>query len=208
MDKDKKWYAALAVGLINDTFERVGNSTSAGDGHFGVTGWQVKHLAISKGKATFRYVGKSGVSHEKVVTDALLVKALKKAVEGKKDADLVCGVTADEVNEYLDDLGLEITAKDIRGLHANREMQKRLKAIRSKGGKLPKDKKERDKKLKAEFKEALEAAAEVVGHEPSTLKSQYLVPAFEQYVIDGTIPSKFSERAAVARLTERYLRNL
>jgi len=57
------------------------------------------------------------------------------------------------VNAYLKPF--DVTAKDIRGLHANREMQDRLRAVRKKGGKLPTDKKEKEKVLKAEFKTAL-----------------------------------------------------
>jgi hypothetical protein len=70
-----------------------------------------------------------------------------------------------------------VTAKDIRGFHANDEMKKQLKAVRK--GPLPKDHKERKTQLKEEFKKALEATAEAVGHEPSTLRSQYLVPGLE-----------------------------
>jgi hypothetical protein len=70
-------------------------------------------------------------------------------------------------------------------------MRTNLKAIRAKGGKLSEDKKKREKQLAGEFKEALEAAAECVGHEPSTLKSQYLVPGLEDsYLKDGTVIDK------------------
>ena len=34
---------ALIVGLMDETYERVGNEESAEDGHYGVTGWKVKH---------------------------------------------------------------------------------------------------------------------------------------------------------------------
>ena len=66
-DKEKRWYVALAVALIDHTCERVGNPQSAKDGHFGVTVWRVKHFDMSKDTATVRYVGKSGVKHEKTI---------------------------------------------------------------------------------------------------------------------------------------------
>ncbi len=187
-DKDKKWCVALAVALIDHTFERVGNPSSAENGHFGVTGWMVKHLTFGKGGATIRYIGKSGVKHEKTVNDPILLKALKKAVKGKQGDDALCGgVTAEDVNEYLREF--DITAKDLRGYHANREMQERLRAIRSKGSKLPEPRKERDAILKDEFKQALEGAAEAVGHEAATLRTQYLVPGIENaYMKDGSVP--------------------
>lgn len=205
---------ALAVGLMNDTYERVGNEESAKDGHFGVTGWQAKHVKVSDGSATFTYVGKSGVKQSKTTKDADLIRVLKEALKGKSGSDPIFEhdggkVDSSAVNDYLEPF--DITAKDIRGLHANREMQERLRAIRSKGGKLPTDKKKREQKLKDEFKEALEGAAEAVGHEPSTLKSQYLVPGLEDtYLKDGTVLDKLHEKKAtieevmVRRLAARF----
>ena len=187
---------ALAIGLMDATFERVGNDDSAEDGHFGVTGWLRKHVTFGKGKATIRYVGKSGVKHEKTVDDAKLITALKGCCEDKsKDAPLlsfgaddsegVVRVTSKDVNTYLEPF--DVTAKDLRGFHANREMRERLQATRKAGPTLPTDKKKREKLLKDEFKKALEETAEAVGHEPSTLRSQYLVPGLEdQFMGDGT----------------------
>jgi len=182
---NKKWCVALAVGLIDHTFERVGNPESAAAGHFGVTGWQVKHVTFKGSVATVRYVGKSGVKQEKKVEDAALVRALKKAVKDKNPNDQVCGgVTAAEVNAYLKPY--KVTAKDLRGYHANAEMRRRLTQARK--GKLPTDKKKREETLKAEFKEALEAAAGAVGHEPATLRNQYLVPGLEDdFIKDGKV---------------------
>jgi DNA topoisomerase I len=189
---------ALVVALIDHTYERVGNDESAEErGHFGVTGWQKQHVSIGNGKATIKYTGKSGVKHEKVVDDKKILPALKAAYDSveKSSGGLFDDVSSKDVNEYL--ASFNITAKDLRGLHANREMQERLKALRSKGSKLPHDRKERDKILKGEFKEALEGAAEAVGHEASTLRSQYLVPALEEaYMKDGSVIEKFNEKVA------------
>ena len=198
---------ALAVALMDHTYERVGNDESADDGHFGVTGWQKKHISMGKGSATIKYVGKSGVKHEKKVTDGKILKALRKAYDGVK-GDSTCifdfeggCVKAKDVNAYLKDF--DITAKDIRGLHANQEMQDRLTAIRAKGKKLPEEEKERTKILKAEFKEALEATAEAVGHEASTLRTQYLVPSLEEaYEKDGTVLKKLNKKADISNPQE------
>ena len=185
-DDENTRAVALAIGLMDVTYERIGNAESAKEGHFGVTGWKKKHLTFGDGKVTIRYVGKSGVDHEKVVDTPASVKALKEAVKDKSDNDDVVDASAEDVNAYLKKF--DISAKDIRGYHANTEMQTRLKAVRAKGGKLPTDKKEREKKLKAEFKEALEGTAEAVGHEAATLRSQYLVPGLEKsFCHDGSI---------------------
>jgi DNA topoisomerase-1 len=187
-----KCLTALAVALMDHTYERVGNEESAKDGHFGVTGWKKKHVAFKGNKAVIKYVGKSGVKHEKEVTDAAIKKALRDAYEAVDDDgdDLFSydggKVSAETVNAYLEEFG--VTAKDIRGFHANAEMQGQLRKVRESGGSLPEDKKELKAQLKEEFKEALEATAEIVGHEPATLKNQYLVPGLEDtYLKDGTV---------------------
>jgi DNA topoisomerase IB/2'-5' RNA ligase len=206
-DDPKKGLIALAVGLIDATYERVGNDESADKGHYGVTGWLRKHVTFKGNRAVIRYVGKSGVKHEKSVDDEVLVGALKDCCGNKDGEEQVLSlgkhaVSSDDVNEYLKPYG--ITAKDLRGLHANREMQERLRAIRSKGPKLPRPRKERDPILKDEFKQALEAAAEAVGHEPATLRKQYLVPGLEEaYMKDGTVPRDLTASTRVASL---YLR--
>lgn len=177
---------ALAVLLMDATYERVGNEESAGEGHFGVSGWEVRHVHFGKDKATISYVGKSGVSHEKVVEDGGILKALKSAVKGKKKGDCVVDVGAATINAYLKDF--DITSKDIRGFHANELMKEMLQKVRSKGKPLPKGRKEKDAVLKDEFKEALEEVAKEVGHEPATLRNQYLVPALKDaFLHDGTV---------------------
>jgi DNA topoisomerase IB len=189
---------ALVVGLIDGTYERVGNPSSAKDDHYGVTTWRKKHVKFSKGKATIKYVGKSGVKQEKIVELNQLVAGLQRAVKDKKENDEIFpDVNGRLVNLYLKPYN--ITAKDIRGFHANEEMKIALKSKRK--GTLPKDQKEKEKKLKEEFKSALEIAAKKVGHEPSTLKNQYLIPSIEEnYLTSGKIKIKaslcLSKRAA------------
>lgn len=194
---------ALAVALIHHTYERVGNEDSAADGHFGVTGWRKKHISFSGGNAKLTYVGKSGVKQNKSVTDPDLVKALKDLCKDKAGDDPLfdcddCTVTSKEVNAYLKPF--DITAKDLRGYHANREMMERLGDIRADGPDLPRDRKERDKILKAEFDKALKATAEAVGHEASTLRSQYLVPHLEEtYMKDGSVIESLRKKKASLR---------
>jgi hypothetical protein len=193
----EKTLVALAVALMDNTYERVGNEESAKNGHVGVTGWCKKHVTFSSNGATIRYTGKSGVKHEKKVTDAATRTALRDAYDAQEgdDSPLLAWdggkVTAEKINDYLGKF--DVTAKDIRGYHANREVQERLKKARKAGGDLPENPKKRAKKLKAEFDAALEEAAEAVGHEASTLRSQYLVPGLEDsYLKDGTVTDKLS----------------
>jgi Eukaryotic DNA topoisomerase I, catalytic core len=189
---------ALAVALMDETAERVGSEASAagelnheGAGHYGVTTFEKRHVSFSKGKAHLKYTGKSGVNHDKTLSNPKVVKALKKAHDACKEGGIFCyeggKITASKVNEYLKPF--DISAKDIRGFHANVGVRAMLESIRSKGGKLPEDKKEKEKKLKEEWKEAIELVAKEVGHTSSTLKNQYLTPGMEDaYLRDGTVP--------------------
>lgn len=213
-DDPEKKLTALAVALIDHTYERVGNDESAEErGHFGVTGWQKGHVSFGRGGATISYTGKSGVKHKKKVSDDSIKKALRdayEAVEGDESNLFEWDggrITAEKVNAYLEPF--DITAKDLRGFHANRVMAEHLRKARKKGGKLPDKKKDRTKVLKAEFKEALEETAEAVGHEAATLRNQYLVVGLEdQYVKDGSILEKVAHSAAgdlAQQVVTRYL---
>lgn len=193
--------SALAVALMDETLERIGNHESAEDGHFGVTGWRKSHLTFKGDTTTLKYVGKSGVKHEKTVEKASLVSALKKLVTGKSDEDCVfsdedTSLDPEDVNEYLKDF--DVTAKDIRGYRANDEMCKALSAERAKGPKeLPRARKEKDEILKAEFTRALEKVADIVGHGSTMLRSQYLVPDLEPtYMKDGEVLESLNPKTA------------
>ena len=185
---ERKSVVALAVSLIDLTYERVGNPTSAENGHFGITGLQKRHIKFSNGKAILTYIGKSGVKQTKEITDSKVVSKLKEITKKKSKAENIftygedfC-VSARLVNAYLKDFG--ISAKDIRGFHANEEMKKALKAIRKESGKLPSEEKEKSKQLKKEFSQALKQVAKIVGHQHSTLKNQYLVPHLQEAFLE------------------------
>jgi hypothetical protein len=81
----------------------------------------------------------------------------------------------------------------LRGYHANRIVKEKLKKIKSSP-----DEKDRKK----QFKEAIEEAAAEVGHEPSTLRSQYLAPSLEaDFVSDGKVNNRV--RASSLLRTQR-----
>ena len=216
---DETRLTALAIALINETYERVGNTSSAEDGHYGVTCLEKRHVSFEGGKARLKYTGKSGVKHDKTVENEYVVKALEEAVKDKQSEDSILAfqgegiekkIDGKEVNEYLDQY--DVTAKDLRGFHANREMQDALKAVRKDGPELPVDRKERDAILKDEFKKVLEEVSKTVGHTSSMLKDQYLVPGLEDaYMKDGTVIEDMSvKKAALDREAGllRWLRGL
>lgn len=197
---DKTRLTALCVALMDATAERVGNFESREErGHVGVTGWQRKHVLIGPKKIRFKYRGKSGVDHIKELSDSELraaVKAAYKACGEDDEAGLLeykdGRVTPEMANDYLSEFG--ITCKDLRGHSANVSMIENLKQVRRDGGDLPSEKTERAKLLKSEFQKALKLTAEHVGHEPATLRSDYLVPNLEEsYVSKGEILERLDD---------------
>ena len=194
---------ALAVCLMDETYARIGNEKSAENGRHGVTTWTIDHATLADKTATIRYTGKSGVKQEKKISNSRVLTALRKALKGKSKGDKIlcdgseCTILAKDVNTYLK--SFDVTAKDIRGLHANEEMKHHLKKQRKDGPSLPHSRKEKDKILKAEFKAALELASAAVGHEPGTLRGQYLVPSMEEsYTHDGTVLDQLAKTATLS----------
>jgi len=177
-DDEKVFLSALVVAIMDKTGERVGNNESAENGHYGVTGFRKKHISVKASKVVFDYVGKSGVSHEKMFVDENIAKGLKKAIskspnyfvfatsEGQK-------IGANHINEYLDKFG--ITAKDIRGYSANKWILDKLKDIK------PED---TDKKRKKQFNIVLKQVASQIGHGSATLRKHYMMPEVSESWIE------------------------
>jgi hypothetical protein len=202
-DDEKTRMTALAIALIDKTASRVGNSESAKNGHFGVTGWLNKHVSISGNTVTIKYVGKSGVDQENQVTDATIAKMLKKC-KGECNGETPLLTTSDgisiksaQVNRYLEDFG--ITAKDIRGYAANTLLVNMLK-----NSKKPSDEKERQKK----FREVMKAVAEKVGHQQATLKQHYLLPGIEEAYVKHSRVKEVKSASVVLYLAANIGRSL
>ena len=197
-DDEKTRLTALAVALMDKTAERVGNETSAGNGHFGVTGFRCEHVEVDGDKVRLRYVGKSGVEHDKELTNPLVAKLLKECLDRcvkQQDPLLVTSdgfkVRADRVNRYLRDY--RVTAKDIRGYAANTLV---IEALRR--AKTSEDEKDRKRK----FSQVLTDVAKRVGHGKATLRVHYLLPGIEDdYISSGTV-NKLRE-ASFKRVRDR-----
>jgi len=196
---EKLKLTATAVALMDCTAERVGNDESAGNGHVGVTGFKKKNVTVTGSKVKLKYVGKSGVDHEKEFTDERIAKVLKECLKRcKKPGDFVLTTSDDfkikgsQVNNYLKDYG--VTAKDIRGYAANHMVITSLKnRVKSS------DEAERKKVMS----EVLKNVAEEVGHGKATLRKHYLLPNIEDdYVKKGKIPS--IKQASVERVAKIF----
>jgi len=181
---DKIRLTALVIRIMMLTSERVGNSESASNGHFGITGFKRKHVSVDGNKVTLNYVGKSGVEHEKSFSDQTTAMMLKDLLNRSKSPSSPLFTTtdgfvikADKVNRYLK--RFDAKSKDIRGFNANRMVVSELKSK----GKI-KDEKER-KKI---FNVVLKNVSSKIGHGASTLRKQYLLPEIEeQFYKHGSI---------------------
>jgi len=163
---------AAVVGILDDTSQRIGNEESVKEYKtYGVSTFKVKHLTFSGSKTTFKFVGKDQVKQDVETSNSKITSVLKELVKGKKDDDFVFEIDGTKIwdraiNRYLEKF--DISAKDLRGFQANRIMKEKLK--------------------KKDFKEALEETAKEVGHEPATLKNQYLDPALvKKYIKKASI---------------------
>jgi len=182
-DDERTRMTALAIALMDKTAERVGNDESAQNGHVGVTGFKKKHISTDGNRVLLKYIGKSGVEHEKSFSDKRISDIIRGRLERCTPNDflLSCSdgykVRADRVNRYLEDFG--ITAKDIRGYSANRLM---IEALQRQSGS-----QEEDERKKV-FLSVLKRVAEAVGHGPQMLRNSYLIPSLEtSWVKQGKI---------------------
>jgi DNA topoisomerase-1 len=170
---EKARLTALAIRLMMLTSERVGNEESATNGHFGITHFRKKHIDVIGSAIHLNYVGKSGVDHDKVVSDATAAKLLQELLHRKSQFVFTTAdgfrIKADKINRYLKPFGAK--SKDIRGFNANRYMLMELNRI----GKI-KDEKERPKVFNA----ALRKIGQKIGHGAATLRKQYLLPEIEE----------------------------
>lgn len=190
-EDEKEFLTALVIAVMLQTAERVGNSESAENGHFGVTGFQKKHLSVRGDQVCLNYIGKSGVKHEKTFSDAKIAWALKKAAKnssGKfvfQTSDGFC-IKCDKITRYLSPYN--ITPKDIRGYMANKLLIQRLEKELPKLDKKDLDESKLQKERKKIFNKAVRETAGDVGHGGSTLKKHYMVPELQdEFVMKGNI---------------------
>lgn len=181
-DNEKEWLTALVILTIDKTGERVGNEDSASHGHRGVTGLLKTQVSIDGNAVHFKYTGKSGVKHDKTVTDSKLADGIRRALATTSTKHLFCTsdgfcIKADRVNRYLKDF--DVTAKDLRGYSANKWLIEKLSS-----GPIQSEENARKK----DFNHSARQVAQKVGHGLATLKKQYLLPDLEtEYVGKGKI---------------------
>lgn len=187
-ENEKDFLKALVVATMLATGERIGNEASSQNGHFGITWFRKKHVKVDGNKISLKYVGKSGVDHERSFSDAKLAEALKKAIATSPNQFIFTTsdgfrVKADSVNRYLKHF--DIRSKDIRGFSSNKWVIDKLKTVE-----LPdKETEEKnEKERKKLFLKTLRSVASKVGHGSGTLRKHYLIPELEtSFIKDAKI---------------------
>lgn len=115
---------AVVIRLMEETLIRIGNAEYAKDNHsYGLTTMQDSHIRIAGADLRFRFMGKSGKTHDVAIHDGRLA-AIVRECRDLPGADLfqyadedgtVHDVYSEDVNAYLRDIaGAEFTAKDFR----------------------------------------------------------------------------------------------
>ncbi|WP_061171826.1 DNA topoisomerase IB [Caballeronia hypogeia] len=123
-DMPRNKVLATVVRLLDTTLIRVGSEEYARENRsYGLTTLRKRHLSVSAGRLRFRFRGKSGIEHDVAVSDARVVRIVKRCMDlpGQDlfqylDADGARhAVTSSDINDYLHEItGADFTAKDYR----------------------------------------------------------------------------------------------
>jgi hypothetical protein len=151
----------------------------------GITGLSKRNVKVEGNTITLKYIGKSGVKHEKHFSDELIANTLKDAIANSQSKYVFetsdgFRIKNDRVNRYLSEY--DISAKDLRGHSANQWIVSKLREVKDK--EILGDEAKRKKK----FNEIVKSVAEKVGHGAPTLKKHYMLPSLErEWVNHGKI---------------------
>jgi DNA topoisomerase-1 len=123
-DPDRAKVSATVLRLISRAFFRIGSERYAVQNRtFGIATLYKRHIRIDRNNLIFTFTGKQKKLIRRIVADTPLVEIIAQLLElpGRRlfryrnGAGLVRNVTADSVNEYLQDItGEDYTAKDLR----------------------------------------------------------------------------------------------
>lgn len=186
---------ALVVRLLEATLIRVGNEEYArGNDSYGLTTLQDRHAVIRGGKVSFRFRGKSGISHEIALNDARLARIIKQSQDlpGQElfqyvDEDgRVRDITSADVNAYLRTLaGDEFTAKDFRTWAGTVLAARALRDMETAGSATA---------AKRSVVRAVEEVAKKLGNTPAVCRKCYIHPAIVNSYLDGTLRQSLGQR--------------
>jgi DNA topoisomerase I len=165
---------AGAVRLLDRGLFRVGSEDHARNGSFGLATLMRRHVVVRGNLAQFRFVGKSGVPHVRVVSDPELLPLLRSLKRRQGPGELLTyrerdrwrDVRSTDINAYLKELvGQDHSAKDFRTWHATVLAAAVLAGREEEGG-------SRTRIVTATVREV----AEQLGNTPAVCRASYIDP--------------------------------
>ena len=202
---------AIVVSLMADLLLRVGNDEYARHNRsYGLTTLRDHHVAFPRrGRARFRFRGKSGLAHERDLDDARLAKLVRSCQElpgqvlfqYRDDEGKVRPIDSSDVNDYLRTaMGDAYTAKDFRTWGGTLIAFRRCAAIG-----LPQPQRNgrvSERALAAVRNTVIAEVADVLGNTPAVCRKAYIDPRVFAGWEDGSL-SRYANGAVGARQWER-----
>ncbi|MGH2683702.1 MAG: DNA topoisomerase IB [Actinomycetota bacterium] len=184
---------ATVVRLLDVAFMRVGNPEYARDNEsFGLTTLRNRHVAVRGRSLRFEFRGKGGKLHTLSLEDERLARVVKRCRDLPGYELFQCledgvrrTVDSGDVNEYLQEIGGDFTAKDFRTwagtVLAARELAAQAPP-RSKRG------------ATRAVNQAIEAVGHQLGNTPAIAKKSYVHPEVIESFLDGTLHSSWERK--------------
>ena len=198
---EREWTCALAIGVINKAWFRVGSDRHAHSSRtYGVTTLRKRHVAVDGNVVTFTFRGKNRKLVRRTLSNPILARGVGELLElpngsrlfrFEQDGDLY-DLKAPLLNAYLaEHLGSGFTAKDFRTwggtLLAAIELEKRGPAAG-------------DTATKRVLASAMRAVGDELGNTAAVARDSYVSPVVvEAYRAGRTLADYRSERSAGAR---------
>lgn len=159
--------AALVLRLIDRTGFRIGSDddTGAEQQAYGATTLMAEHVSVTGDRISFKFVGKKGVTIEKVLDDAMLAREIGARVAV---GDRLFNTTDAAVRDYLHKRGGDFKVKDFRTWNGTSRALREIEAMP-------------EPTTEKEFKKAQLAVSKVVaehlGNTPTVARQSYIDPA-------------------------------
>ncbi len=198
---ERDWACALAVGVVNKAWFRVGSERHARSARtYGVTTLRKRHVSVSGDEVTFCFRAKNRKLVRRSVSDGALadgISALLDLPDGsrlfrfQRDDDLVA-LTSPALNDYIaEHLGPEYTAKDFRTwggtLLAAQELARRGPS-------------ESDAEAKRVLAAVMRRVGEELGNTAAVARASYVSPVVvEHYLVGRTLDDVRSTNGSAER---------
>jgi DNA topoisomerase I len=198
---ERDWACAIAVGLVNDAWFRVGTDRHARASRtYGITTLTKRHVSISGGTIEFRFRGKNATLVKRKVENRRLARELCRLVDLENGSRLfryerdgeTYNLTAAVLNEYLgENLGNGFTAKDFRTwggtLLAAVELGKHGPA-------------ESETEAKRVLAAVMRKVSRELGNTPAVARASYVSPAVVDHYLAGRTLEDFRPKSRKANL--------